>query len=229
MQRGGGGFGRRLTNDYMVETAWISKTVGAPVKLLWTREDDMQHDYLSSGGFQYLKAGLDASGKIVGLAQSLRRATAMDKEFVSRRPHRLQRISRAASSELHARLHVRAAAVDKDRSAARARQQHLRVRDSRSFIDELAHAAGKDPLAFRLALLECEPCRTAASRAERPFRRCRVQAGSHEAASCNWSPRKSGWGKRTSAPRPRAGRRVPLQPHRLLRRSSRSQRNSTTR
>ncbi len=61
----GGGFGRKSKCDFVLEAALISRTIGAPVKLQWTREDDVRHDFLHTVSVERIEAGLDKSGKVV--------------------------------------------------------------------------------------------------------------------------------------------------------------------
>jgi isoquinoline 1-oxidoreductase subunit beta len=66
LPRAGGGFGRRLENDFVAEATLIAQATGKPIKLMWTREDDLQNDFYRPFGVQRLRAAADQNGKLTG-------------------------------------------------------------------------------------------------------------------------------------------------------------------
>ena len=194
--RSGGGFGRRLSSDFIVEATAIAKRVAAPVKLTWTREDDLQHDHFRPGGFHFLRGGVDAAGK----------AVAWHNHFVSF-ANRVEREGKnvlqpgsggnLSSDEFPGRW-LENCLFEQTMLETRVPMGPWRAPGScvfswvlHSFIDELAHAGGRDPLAFRLELLGNKDLMPASFERGQAYDVARMRNVLVEVAQ------RAGWGKKT--------------------------------
>lgn len=189
MLRVGGGFGRRLQNDYMVEAAMIARMAGRPVKLTWTREDDVTQDFLRPGGWHHLEAGLDANGRCI----------AWDNHFISfGRDGKFARAAGIGPTDFpagmvdHFRLGATILPLIHTTGFLRAPGNNAFGFVTQGFIDELAHAAGSDPLQFRRDFLG--PARIIGDPASRAsYNTGRMRAVLDKAAAM------AGWGRKLPA------------------------------
>jgi isoquinoline 1-oxidoreductase beta subunit len=154
----GGGFGRRLAADYVADAVEVSKAAGIPIKVVWTREDDIRHDPYRPGSVNALAATLASDGTVAAYSHTIAvsaiaargDAANLDKgvdpgvikgsgDFGYTIPNVL-----VDFHHLDVKIPV---------GPWRAPYANGNTFGTESFIDELAHAAGKDPIAFRLAML----------------------------------------------------------------------------
>lgn len=155
LMRAGGSFGRRFVNDDDVEAAWLSKQAGAPVKITWSREDDMTHDSYRPGGTIALKAGIDEKGSVV----------AWREHFVTFGDGKQTILQGGIDPHDFPAGYVPAYQLGMSNSIPlwlrtgplRSPGANAQAFVLQSFLDELAYAAGRDPLDLQIELLSRQP------------------------------------------------------------------------
>lgn len=184
----GGGFGRRLQQDYLAEAVYVSRAVGAPVKVVWSREDDMQHDYYRPQTYNLLRGAVSADGRITGwfhriAAQSILSQIGPD-WLASLLPNWAPQVAKLMMGSSAARM-IKNNVMPDQTSVEGAAQLPYGIGNVQveyvehepgvpigfwrsvghsenafvveSFIDELAHAADRDPYELRRVLLGRAP------------------------------------------------------------------------
>ena len=159
--RAGGGFGRRIQNDYMVEAAAIAQRVpGTPVKLLWSREDDVQHDMYRPAAWHRFSAGVDAGGKLKAWKTHFITFGEKGRDQQGNEVDRFARAANIGALEFPARF-APAFSLGWSYIPFGIPTGFLRAPGSNGiafafqcFLDEVAVAAGRDPMEFRLDLLD---------------------------------------------------------------------------
>jgi CO/xanthine dehydrogenase Mo-binding subunit len=148
----GGAFGRRAFPDQAVQAAVLSKAVGKPVQVLWTREDDMQHDFYRPASVHRLVAGLDGDGNPTAL--HYRMAATSINSYMGGEAHESEMFDeeQLPTTIPNVRTEFAAATSAVPRGWWRSVESSANGFVVSSFIDELARAAGKDPIEYQLSL-----------------------------------------------------------------------------
>jgi len=153
----GGGFGRRYQADFVMEAAEVAKISGKPVMVLWTREDDMQHDFYRPASYHMLEGALDSDGKLTAY-KHFQTSTSIAAKWSQKGADDpgLGEFGTGATIP-YTTPNIRIEYTLAHSSAPRAWWRSVEHSSSgfvmESFIDELAHASGQDSLAYRLKLL----------------------------------------------------------------------------
>jgi isoquinoline 1-oxidoreductase beta subunit len=191
----GGGFGRRVEVDYAIDAAEISKLAGGvPVKMVWSREDDMTHDSYRPAGLYTLTAGMDASGKIQGVrfhstspSISARLFPSIVKDGID--PFAVEGIDNFPYAVPNLKFTYQMHDSGVTPGYWRAVSHNLNAVALECFIDECANAAGKDPIEYRLGMIDMGQSKHAWSGLS-----AGVAVGPRVKAALEMVREKSGWG-----------------------------------
>lgn len=158
----GGGFGRRSLPDYALDAAKISKAISVPVKVTWTREDDMQHDWYRPASYHVLAGAFDANRNLIGWTHRLVAPSILGQRSPDQIKDGLDRRACECAVEMpysipHVLIDYQMANTPVPIGAWRSVYASQNVFVVESFIDELAFAANTDPVQFRLELLKRSP------------------------------------------------------------------------
>jgi isoquinoline 1-oxidoreductase subunit beta len=156
----GGGFGRRIDIDFIVQAAQISKAVGKPVKLVWSREDDMTHDFYRPAAVNTMAAAMGADGKPSAMTFRLTSQSITGRVFGL--PAEVQDPLMTEAAIAHYDIPATKHDVVKHDAGLRVGywrsvSHAFNAFANESFIDELAKSAGQDPVAYRQSLLGKSP------------------------------------------------------------------------
>ena len=148
----GGGFGRRYQGDFALEATQVSKHVGKPVQLVWSREDDMTHDFYRPASYHRLSGAVDADGNILAWRHKST-STSINEWFNPKAAPEESELGCTLQMPYLAKsykLEYLPAASAVPRAWWRSVEASVIGFVMESYVDELAHAAGKDPYKFRM-------------------------------------------------------------------------------